>query len=73
MSLSGNDMIHLLTKNETQVLRVELERFNGEKGYAEYSTFIVGDELSKYKLTVSGYNGNIGEDKGYMILRITRV
>nr|XP_022291204.1 ficolin-1-like isoform X2 [Crassostrea virginica] len=57
----GNDVIHLLTKDKTQVLRVELERFNGEKGYAEYSTFIVGDELSKYKLTVSGYNGTIGD------------
>ncbi|XP_078329267.1 fibrinogen-like protein A isoform X1 [Crassostrea virginica] len=61
----GNDMIHQLTKNETQVLRVELERFNGEKGYAEYSTFIVGDELSKYKLTVSGYNGTIGDNLSY--------
>ncbi|XP_078329258.1 fibrinogen-like protein A isoform X3 [Crassostrea virginica] len=61
----GNDMIHLLTKNKTQVLRVELERFNGEKGYADYSTFIVGDELSKYKLTVSRYNGNIGDNLSY--------
>ena len=58
-------MIHLLTKNKTQVLRVELERFNGEKGYAEYSTFIVGDEQSKYKLTVAGYKGNIGKQLRY--------
>ena len=58
---SGNDVLHLLTKNEPQELRVELQRFSGERGYAEYSTFAVGDESSKYQLTVSGFEGNIGE------------
>nr|XP_022295268.1 ficolin-1-like isoform X2 [Crassostrea virginica]XP_022295269.1 ficolin-1-like isoform X2 [Crassostrea virginica] len=57
----GNDVLHLLTKNEPQELRVELQRFSGEKGYAEYSTFAVGDESSKYQLTVSGFEGNIGD------------
>ena len=54
-------MIHLLTKNKPQRLRVELQTFSGEKGYAEYLTFAVGNETSKYKLNVSGYAGNIGE------------
>ena len=54
-------MIHLLTKNKPQMLRVELQRFSGEKGYAEYSAFAVGNETSKYRLNVSGYKGNIGE------------
>ena len=58
---SGNDVIHLLTKNKPQRLRVELQTFSGEKGYAEYSTFAVGNETSKYKLNVSGFTGNIGE------------
>lgn len=53
-------MIYQLTKDKTQVLRIELQRFNGDMGYAEYSTFIVGDEFSKYKLSVSGYSGTIG-------------
>ncbi|XP_022297107.1 microfibril-associated glycoprotein 4-like [Crassostrea virginica] len=57
----GNDMIHLLTKNKPQMLRVELQRFSGEKGYAEYSAFAVGNETSKYRLNVSGYKGNIGD------------
>nr|XP_022292753.1 angiopoietin-2-like [Crassostrea virginica] len=61
----GNDVIHQLTKDENHVLRVELQRFSGEKGYAEYSTFIVGDEQSKYKLTVAGYKGNIGDKLKY--------
>ena len=58
---SGNDVIYLLTKNKPQRLRVELQRFSGEKGYGEYSTFAVGNESSKYRLNVSGFTGNIGK------------
>jgi len=37
----GNLNLHLLTSSEEQVLRIELEDFEGEKRYAEYSTFRV--------------------------------
>lgn len=56
----GNDAIHQLTNRSPQILRVSLQRFSGEKGNAEYYRFAVGDENSKYKLTISGYSGNIG-------------
>lgn len=59
--LLGNDVVHQLTKNRPQKLRVGLQRYSGEKGYAEYSHFAVGNEHSKYKLTLSGYIGTIGE------------
>uniref|UniRef100_K1Q9B4 Angiopoietin-4 n=1 Tax=Magallana gigas TaxID=29159 RepID=K1Q9B4_MAGGI len=61
----GNDVIHLLTKDRPATLRVDLQRFSGEKGHAKYSKFAVGDENSKYKLTVSGYSGNIGDKFSY--------
>lgn len=57
----GNDAIHQITKNSPQKLRVDLQRFSGQKGHAEYSTFSVGNEQMKYKLTISGYSGNIGK------------
>lgn len=57
----GNEAIHQLTKNSPQKLLVVLQRFSGEKGHAEYSKFAVSDENSKYKLTLSGYSGNIGD------------
>lgn len=37
----GNINLHLLTNSEDQVLRIELEDFDGERRYAEYSTFRV--------------------------------
>lgn len=58
-TITGNDAIYQLTKNSPQKLRFNLQRFSGEKGYAEYSRFAVGNENSKYKLTISGYSGNI--------------
>ncbi|XP_078311720.1 ryncolin-4-like [Crassostrea virginica] len=57
----GNEAIHLLTKKANQELRVDMEKFTGEKAYAKYSTFSVGTESQKYKLTVGGYNGNAGD------------
>ncbi|XP_048768000.2 fibrinogen-like protein A [Ostrea edulis] len=61
----GNDVLHLLTKSGNHVLRVDLQKFSGQKAYAKYSTFSVGDESSKYRLTVSGYSGTAGDSLSY--------
>lgn len=60
MFSSGNENIHLLTIRAEQELRVDLQKFSGEKAYAKYSTFSVASEADKYKLTVAGYNGTAG-------------
>lgn len=57
----GNDVIHELTKNKPNKLRIDLERFSGQKGHGEYSSFVVDNENKKYKMTVSGFHGSIGE------------
>ncbi|CAC5403454.1 unnamed protein product [Mytilus coruscus] len=36
------------------------EYWLGEKKYAKYSTFKVGDAASKYKLAIGGFSGNAG-------------
>jgi hypothetical protein len=41
-------------------LKIGLEDFEGQTGYAKYTTFSIGDASSLYKLSVSGYNGTIG-------------
>lgn len=35
--------------------------WTGEKAYAKYSIFSVGNEYQKYKLTVGGYSGTAGK------------
>ncbi|KAL5011698.1 hypothetical protein ScPMuIL_010249 [Solemya velum] len=39
--------------------------FEGSSAYAHYSVFDVGDEASKYLLTVSGYSGNAGDSLAF--------
>ena len=52
----GLDKIHRLTKEQSR-LRVDLEDFNGNTAYAEYSLFDVGDEGSNYVLNLGTYSG----------------
>jgi hypothetical protein len=69
--ISGNDVIHLLTETD-QELRVDLTDFDGNEAYAMYSTFKVGDENSKYELTVSEYSGTAGMYVSYFTLSIPK-
>lgn len=52
-------MLHRQTTLKPQELRLDIQRFNAEKAFAIYSNFFVGDEESKYKLNVKGYNGTV--------------
>jgi len=56
----GLEKMHRLTPTATQ-LRVDLQDFEGNSRYAQYSSFSVGDSESKYTLSVSGYNGTAGD------------
>ena len=53
----GLDKIYRLTKTKSK-LRVDLEDFNRNTAYAEFSYFAVTDERSKYKLNLGTYSGN---------------
>ncbi|XP_033749323.1 ficolin-3-like [Pecten maximus] len=57
----GNDNLHLLTTTP-RILRVELEAWDGTRGYAQYSTFQVAGEDQNYKLLVQGFSGNVSFD-----------
>uniref|UniRef100_A0A8W8JDR1 Fibrinogen C-terminal domain-containing protein n=2 Tax=Magallana gigas TaxID=29159 RepID=A0A8W8JDR1_MAGGI len=58
----GLDNIHHFTSSGQSVMRVEMEDINGQTGFAQYSTFLVGSPSSNYKLIVSQYAGNSGYD-----------
>jgi len=58
----GLEKIHRLTKERSR-LRVDLEDFDGETAYAEYDLFAVGDEGSKYKLSIGNYSGRYNNNQ----------
>ncbi|KAL9969904.1 hypothetical protein ACROYT_G022177 [Oculina patagonica] len=57
----GNDNLHRLTAVDDVMLRVDLEDFEGDIRYAEYTTFKVADEGDKYRLSIGGYSGTAGD------------
>ncbi|XP_071133126.1 fibrinogen-like protein 1 [Mytilus edulis] len=57
----GNDNLHQMLSTKNYKLRIDLEDWNGVTKYAEYDSFIVGNETTNYILTISGYNGDAGD------------
>ena len=61
----GNDNLHRLTANSDVRLRIDLEDFDGNIAYAEYTTFKVADAADKYRLLIGGYSGTAGDSMAY--------
>ena len=60
----GLNTIHRLTPSNVS-LRVDLEDFDGNRRFAQYSTFSIGNALTQYNLTVCGYTGNAGDSMAF--------
>jgi hypothetical protein len=41
--------------------KVDVQDWEGERRFAKYSTFKIGDASSKYTLYAEGYSGNAGK------------
>ena len=57
----GLGKINRLTKEQSNTLRVDLEDFDGNTSYAQYTTFSVGNSTTEYNLTVGGHSGTAGD------------
>ncbi|XP_071177271.1 fibrinogen-like protein A [Mytilus edulis] len=57
----GNDNLHKILSTGNYTLRVDLDDWLGNMLYAEYDTFVVGNESTNYVLTIANYNGNAGD------------
>ena len=57
----GNDYLHRLTASANMVVRFDMEDYEDDRRYAEYTTFAVADESDDYRLTVGGYRGTAGD------------
>lgn len=51
----GNDNLYNILNSRSYTLRFDLEDWNGDVRYAEYSTFRIADESDNYRLTIGGY------------------
>jgi len=54
----GLDKIHRLTSSDTFKLRVDLEDWQGETRFAEYTSFTIANEANKYRLSLGSYSGD---------------
>jgi len=62
---AGNDVLHLMTSQERQRMRIDMSNFNGDSRYAEYDNFRVDSANGTFRLlelgTYSGTAGKCGE------------
>ncbi|XP_069106248.1 fibrinogen-like protein A isoform X1 [Argopecten irradians] len=66
---AGLDIIHLLTLSGS-ILRINLMSWKNDVKYAQYRDFRVGDASSKYRLSVSGFSGNVSGKFFVCLLRV---
>ncbi|XP_075052613.1 fibrinogen-like protein 1 [Mixophyes fleayi] len=57
----GNDNLHYLTLQDDYILRIDLVDFEGQRRFAEYKNFRVGDEESIYQISCGEYSGTAGD------------
>ena len=58
----GLEKIHCLTTRTARTeMRIDMADFQGDKKYAYYNFFMVGNAASKYKLQVADYNRTPGD------------
>ena len=55
----GLEKIFRLSASGQNVLKVDLETFENETGYAVYQSFYLANESEAYNLTVGNFSGNI--------------
>lgn len=57
----GNDILQYLLTQGMYEMRMDMTDFDNQTSYVKYNSFNVGDEASKYRVTLHGYSGNVGE------------
>ncbi|XP_022790924.1 techylectin-5B-like [Stylophora pistillata] len=57
----GNDYLHRLTASANMMFRIDMEDYDGDRRFAEYTTFSVADESDNYRVTINGYRGTAGD------------
>lgn len=61
----GNEKIHMLTRQGDYVLRIDMWDWEGNRLFAEYSSFSIDSEGDSYRLHVRDYHGDAGDSLSY--------
>ena len=58
----GNEYLHYLTSSKSYEMRFDLEDWDGNTAFAEYSSFVINSEADNYRLLLGDYSGNASLD-----------
>jgi hypothetical protein len=53
----GLEQLHRITTSGKYKLRIDLEDFEGNKKFAEYSSFNIGKEQDGFRLSIGAFSG----------------
>ncbi|XP_061170852.1 ficolin-2-like [Saccostrea echinata] len=62
----GNDKLYHLLSQGLYELRVDMSDFDNQTRYVKFSSISLGNEESKYTITLSGFSGNVGDSLTYI-------
>ena len=57
----GNDYLHRLTASANMIVRTDMEDYEGDQRFAEYTTFSATDNGDNYRVTIDVYRGTARE------------
>ncbi|KAL2083430.1 hypothetical protein ACEWY4_021203 [Coilia grayii] len=57
----GNDFVAQMTSDQTHILRIELQDWDGNSAYSQYDEFSLADESQNYRIYLKGYSGSAGK------------
>ena len=57
----GNDYLHRLTASANMMVRTDMEDYEGDQRFAEYTTFSATDNGDNYRVTIDVYRGTARE------------
>lgn len=65
--------MHLLTQAKNYELRVDMEDFDGQNVFAQYSSFSVGPEAEGYKLNLGSFTKGAAGGTSFRIQQILTI
>ena len=63
----GNDYLHRLTASANMMVRTDIEDYEGDQRFSEYTTFSATDDGDNYRVTIDVYRGTARESFNFTL------